>query len=955
MNLLERESELRRLRAVGIAARRGSGRAIVVDGEAGIGKTALLDAAAAVFEKQGVMVLRARGGELERDFGYGIVRQLFEPVLSAAPARQRRDLLAGAAGFARPVLGLAGARDTVAGPDAAFAAQHGLYWLAANLASARPVILTVDDTHWSDGASLRWLLYLVRRLEGIALGVVIGWRSGEPETPHELISALKSEPLTDSISPPALSAEATSKVVRTRLPGAEAELCLACHRVTGGNPFLVGELASALAAGDVPEAAEGAERVYALGPPTVTRSVLLRLARLSEGARAVAQTVAVLDIDAEARFVSQLCGIDAGALASAAEALSGARIFKNTSELRFAHPILRAAVYADLPVPRRSTDHRRAAEVLARSGGDLDRAAVHLLASSPGGDEWVAQTLHQAAGRAMARGAPDAALVLADRALAEPPPRSERSAVLLTRGIAAFMSANAVAETSLRQAVVEADDAVIRAEAAMTLSQLEVGGGRPGDASRTLEQAIAEMAPADAEAAQRLELYRITTEAVQGARWAQVQTPLLGLRQAAAPGSWLRRVTCGCLIWQESLRPQGARPPTIAALRSELGDPHELGQGTGPLDFVYFCWAMMGLEQVDDLRGAWAGLDAAATAGQKAGHLAGVAPALVNRAAVLYALGDLTAAEADARQGLRLGPQVGNNVAHDLSLATLSMTLTEEGRFDGAEELLASHGRRDGDPGPSAMEARLLVGRAYLRDAQGHHARACADVARYAARLKDYDGAPFGSLPAVCVRILAAGGEDQFARALADRALRASASSGVSGVHGMALHAVALLERGQAAVEKLEQAVAALERSPRRLELARALTDLGGALRRANRRADAREPLRRGMELAYRCGADALSERARRELVATGSRPRRLMRSGRDALTASELRVAELAAAGSSITEISQALFVTRKTVETHLYAAYRKLDVNTRADLAAVMGPDGGGGAEPVRDGVAR
>ena len=135
-----------------------------------------------------------------------------------------------------------------------------------------------------------------------------------------------------------------------------------------------------------------------------------------------------------------------------------------------------------------------------------------------------------------------------------------------------------------------------------------------------------------------------------------------------------------------------------------------------------------------------------------------------------------------------------------------------------------------------------------------------------------------------------------------------------------------------------EAAVGALAPSPRRLEHARALVDLGAALRRANRRAEAREPLADGMDLAHRCGADVLAARARDELVACGARPRRLLRTGVDALTPSELRVAQLAAAGHSNREIAQALFVSRKTVETHLGGIYRKLGVNAREHLGAKL-----------------
>lgn len=150
-----------------------------------------------------------------------------------------------------------------------------------------------------------------------------------------------------------------------------------------------------------------------------------------------------------------------------------------------------------------------------------------------------------------------------------------------------------------------------------------------------------------------------------------------------------------------------------------------------------------------------------------------------------------------------------------------------------------------------------------------------------------------------------------------------------------------MAERGERAIELLTQASDVLARSSWRWEHAEALADLGAALRRANRRTDAREPLRQALELAARIEAVALAERAREELIATGARPRRVIRAGVDSLTASERRVAAMAADGLSIAEMAQSLFVTRKTIETHLYATYRKLDVSSRDALATALAHD--------------
>ena len=285
------------------------------------------------------------------------------------------------------------------GQDRAFAAQHGLYWLAANLAARAPLLLCVDDAQWADAASLRWLVFLARRLEGVPVAVVVAVRSGEANAPGELLEAVRTE-ASETVVPQPLTEAASASVVRAALgPSADAMFCRACHETTGGNPFLLSELVSALARGDVEASAAGARRVRELGPSAVARSVLLRLSRLPEEATALARAVAVLDTDADVHLAAAVAGIDAGRAVAAAEALVRSQILAAGEPLRFAHPILRAAVYEELPSSRRALEHRRAAEVLASR--NADRAAVHLLSTVPAGDPWVAEQLLHAGERAL--------------------------------------------------------------------------------------------------------------------------------------------------------------------------------------------------------------------------------------------------------------------------------------------------------------------------------------------------------------------------------------------------------------------------------------------------------------------------------------------------------------------------------------------------------------------------
>jgi DNA-binding CsgD family transcriptional regulator len=156
---------------------------------------------------------------------------------------------------------------------------------------------------------------------------------------------------------------------------------------------------------------------------------------------------------------------------------------------------------------------------------------------------------------------------------------------------------------------------------------------------------------------------------------------------------------------------------------------------------------------------------------------------------------------------------------------------------------------------------------------------------------------------------------------------------------GVALRALGLIEGGPSGEKLLREAVEVLSESQSRLEYARALVELGAALRRGNKRSDSREYLRQGLELAHKLGASALEERAQTELAATGARPRRLMLSGVESLTPSERRVAEMAADNMTNKDIAQALFVTPKTVEVHLSSVYRKLEISSRAQLPAALG----------------
>jgi AAA ATPase domain len=291
--LLERDSELAELAGDIDALRSGMGRLVVVEGPAGIGKTGLLGAAGSLAEEAGLPVARARGTELEAGFAFGVVRQLFEPLLRDR-SRQRARLLRGAAGLAAEVLGpsVGGSqRATVRLPEAI----HGLYWLTLNLAERGPFLASIDDAHWADPSSLRFLSYLAGRLEGVGVLVMVAARRGEAPAADDLLEVVMRERVTNVVQLRPLSVGATASLLGREYQDEVApEFARACHDATRGNPFYLRELIHALRADGIDPTAAQVSRVAGQGPASVARSVLTRIAGLSPAAVSVARALAVL-------------------------------------------------------------------------------------------------------------------------------------------------------------------------------------------------------------------------------------------------------------------------------------------------------------------------------------------------------------------------------------------------------------------------------------------------------------------------------------------------------------------------------------------------------------------------------------------------------------------------------------------------------------------------------------
>jgi DNA-binding CsgD family transcriptional regulator/tetratricopeptide (TPR) repeat protein len=934
--LFERDRELAAVAGL-IGPTLSGGRLLAIEGPPGIGKTALIAHAKALAKEAGMEVLGGRGSEFERRFSFGVARQLFEPFVARLPARERAEVLAGAAALAAPLFDVAQLADESAA-DSSLATLHGLYWLTANVAARKPLLLAVDDLHWCDLPSLRWLAYLLPRMEGLNLLVLLGLRPAEPGEDEALIGQIVSDPLATIVRPAPLSTQATTRLVRETLPEADDAFCAACQEETGGNPLLLRELVYAVAAEDLAPTQANVNRLHELGALAGSRAVSLRLSGLPPEATALAQAVAVLGDDADPRHAAALAGLDGQAASEPAAALARAGVLRPRPPLGFVHPLIGAAIYEGLTPLERETGHARAAHLLAAAGAEPERVAAHLLRSPPAADPEVVATLRDAARRAGSRGAPESAVAYLRRALAEPPPAAERAGVLFQLGsVEALVSGDAAIE-HLREAHGLVDDAIKRSEIALMLGR-QLFLLREEEADAVLVGALDELSGADPELGRMLEAALITKDlfvpslhqrAVE--RLERVRT-----RSGDSEARTLGEKLLLSLLAYHDARAGAARAEAVALTRRALAGGRLVREDPSGTAFVPPCTVLA----MADLDEALAVYDDALAEAHRRGSPFALAAVKVFRAQTSVWRGDLAEAEADVREALSVGQAWGVSARFaGHGAAFLADALMEQGKVDDAAAALSRAEQGDA----LATSARLLFLRdsnARLRILRGDVAGGLADLLE-AGRSYDAVGSrnpAFISWRSQAALALLALGRRDEARPLAEEDLALARAWGAPRALGAALRVAGLMEGPERGVALLEEAVEVLRASPARLEHAKARTDLGAALRRLNRRSAAREQLRRAVELATICGAVRLAARAETELLATGARPRRVALSGVASLTPSERRVAEMAAEGPTNREIAQALFVTQRTVEVHLTSIYRKLAISSRSQLASALG----------------
>ncbi len=363
-----------------------------------------------------------------------------------------------------------------------------LYEYTATLA---PLVLCIDDLQWSDTASLRFVAYLTRRIASLPVLVATTIRTGEPDADELLLGEVGQDPATVAVQPRPLTEDGTAGMVSTVLGEGDEAFAAACQEVTAGNPLLLRQLLTALAAEQVVPDAAHAESVRAIGPRAVSRTVLLRLARLPAPAATVARAIAVLGEQPGLPVIAALAEVSEGEAAEAIDALVRAEILR--SDEAFVHPLVRDAVYRELPAARRGLEHARAARLLFDLGASPERIAAQLMPAPPRGDAWVVERLREAAAIAVERGAPEAALSHLQRAQAEPAAAELRNALTLELGAAAEFVRGTAAAEALRQGHAALTDPAARGLAAVMLARTLLFMEHPAEAMAVVDAARAEL------------------------------------------------------------------------------------------------------------------------------------------------------------------------------------------------------------------------------------------------------------------------------------------------------------------------------------------------------------------------------------------------------------------------------------------------------------------------------
>lgn len=906
--LLGRDREFEAIGRLFAEAKTGTSGVLALVGDAGIGKSSLLDWAAD--QAEGMSVLRARGVESEAHIPFSGLFELLRPALGnldRLPPPQATALESALA--LRP----AEAHDR-------FAVGAATLSLFAAHAEAAPITVLVDDAHWLDGSSADALRFAVRRLVADPIAVVLTAREGEPS-------------LLDGADIPTLrvgglDAHTAIELLRRRVPSTSNETAARLHRETGGNPLALIELAR-----EQPQEAIPLEMPVPV-MTSVARAYLERARALNEKTRAALVLAAASD-GTDLSVVARAAGSLALDVADLVPAEERGLVTMRAGRIEFHHPLTKSAIYADASPEHRRAAHRALADALPDA--EVDRRAWHLALAAIGPDERASSALEQAGTRARERSAYDVASRGYERAAMLTSDDEHRARLTFAAADAAWLGGDGERTLALLdEASRHASDELLLGEIDHLRGHIALRQG-PVDKARTILAAAAERTAVHAPETAVVML----AEAAEGAFFAGDGA---GAREYGERASGLAaELSDGRAAFFAQLAAGMGR---ILSGEGEAGaalirDAAAVLERAGKLDAEQrlLAWAAFAPLWLREAGGDKTFVDRAiATA--RARSAVGALPHLLTHVGIAQMASDRYAeAHATLDEAIRLARETRQRTILTEAVARMAWLEARTGRTEAcrshADEALALAR----DVGARVFEIWSLTALGELELASGDAESALLRFEEKQAALERYEIADPDLSPAPeRVELYLRLGRLDDAIAAADEFTRAADAKGQPWALARAGRARALLATEDEFAPIFEESLREHAHTPDAFEFGRTQLAYGGRLRRAGQRIRAREPLRAAIDIFDHLGAVPWSDFARVELAATGETARRRDPSTLDELTPQELQISLLLAGGKTTREAAAALFLSPKTIEYHLRNVYRKLDVRSRQELADAL-----------------
>ncbi|MEU0251879.1 AAA family ATPase [Streptomyces sp. NPDC006184] len=861
------------------ADRSSAGSLLMFRGDAGLGKTALLAETRRIAERRGCTVWSARGAETLRSVPFNVVRQLLQPALLSLLPEEAREYLGDWYDIAGPALGIADPQEGNADPQYVC---DGLVAAVRRLARREwPLVLLLDDAHWADQETLRWLAAFAERLDDLSVLVVVARRpdgTGGDGARHLDAVAAAGRPVSNLRS---LTPDATAGLTRATL-GRQADdaFCREVWAVTDGNPYDTVELLAKVRDSELPPVEAQAGELRALNRGARGGGLVDRLKALGLEATRFAWAAAILGTGISVDMVARLATMTDDVARHSAELLCNARILTppdpaggtehEDGELEFVHPLIASAVYRSIPPGVCTAMHGVAAQIITELGRGAAEAARHLLKVHPDDDEELVQQLRDAAREHLAVGAPDAARRCLERALREPPLPEVHAHVLYELGCATLLTNPAVTIGHLQSALgMRGLDGTERVDAVVRLSQALLHNDQLEEAVRTVE---AEAARHDAGPERmRLQAFQFMWEGIHG----ETVSPARSRRLAELAGTCTGRDNAerALLILRGfDAMTHGESADEVVALCDRALVNGRLAPGLGWTDPAW------GMELLMMLGSAYAyadRLDRAeslftearrvyTTAGWRGGHLS-LANAFLGLA--YRRQGRLRDAESALREALALAERVGRRLPlYWSAVCGLVDTLLARGRVAEAWSIAEQYGFAP--PYPSTIvlpDIRSVRGRLLLAVGRTEDGVNELEAAEKTAASRGGHNPVLAPWSVDLAKALA-GQDPARAAQLAADARRQAERFGTDTAIGEALRCAAALATGREAVRLAARAVTYLEASPCQYEHAAARIEYGIVARSA-------AELDRGLDLARACGAEGLTAQAREALESGHARP----------------------------------------------------------------------------------